>query len=207
MNRIFTLIFLTSYFATAQVGIGTVAPEADLHVVGDMLVQKEFDLTSLPVVDDQEENFKLLSRLTNSTPVGEITILDVNNLTVAPINVVDYKFRNVHLDNLRDVNLQYDANKYVVGVANFRQIGDAVKKDTVNNTVSIGTFVMRTFVSGGTWHLEIQNRDLDLDEADSLEYEVTLIVYDKSYFKNMPPIVTDLGGSNRGTASSIPAFN
>tara|TARA_R110002020_G_scaffold125281_7_gene282439 strand:+ start:98 stop:721 length:624 start_codon:yes stop_codon:yes gene_type:complete len=207
MNRIFTLILFTSYFASAQVGIGTLNPEADLHVAGDMLVQKEFDLTSLPVVDDQEENFKLLSRLTNSTPVGEITILDVNNLTVAPINVVDYKFRNVHLDNLKDVNLQYDADKYVVGLANFRQIGDAVKKAAVNNTVSIGTFVMRTFVSGNTWHLEIQNRDLDLDEADSLEYEVTLIVYDKSYFKNMPPIVTDLGGSNRGTASSIPAFN
>lgn len=195
--------FITS-FSFAQVGIGTLVPETDLHVAGPMLVQEEFTVSTLPTVTATDEDFKLLTRISNADPQGEITELDVDSLTVAPINVVDYKFRQVYLDNLSDVNLQYDANRYVVGVANFRYIGDPVKKIPVNATTSIGAFVIRTFISNGQWHLEIRNRFLDLNPGDSLEYYVTLIVYDKSYYRNMPPIITNLGGSNRGTASSVP---
>ncbi|WP_100803833.1 hypothetical protein [Ulvibacter sp. MAR_2010_11] len=205
MKKFPLLIFVLSInLITAQVGIGTTTPTADLQVVGDVLVQDSFKTGSLGTVSGAEEGFKLLTRNTSSNPVGEITVLDVDQLNVAPVNVVDYHFTNIHLDNLSDVNLQYDSNKYVVGVANFRQTGDAVKKTTVSGNKSIGTFVVRTFASSGTWHLEIQNRDLDLDAGDSLEYYVTLIVYNKSYFRNMPSINTNLGGSNTGIASSVP---
>jgi len=130
--------------------------------------------------------------------------LDVGFLNVAPINVVDYSFTNIQLDNIRDVDLQYDPNKYIVGVANFRYVGDAIKKIPGGDTYSIGHFVVRTFTSGGTWHLEIRNVDLDLDLNDSIDYYITLIIYDKSYFRHLSPITTNLGGSNTGSASSIP---
>lgn len=198
------LIVFFSSIAFGQVGIGTDQPQADLHIAGELLVQDTFTISPLPSVTIMDENFKLLTRITNSEPVGEITLLDVDSLTVAPINVVNYSFSNIRLDNLTDVNLQYDADKYVVGIANFRYLGDAIKKLPVNGTTTIGTFVMRTFVSNGQWHMEIRNRDLDLDEGDSLEYFVTLIVYDKSYYRHLEPIVTNLGGSNTGTASSVP---
>jgi len=146
----------------------------------------------------------MYSRVAQRVGSGEITTLDVDFLNVAPINIVDYSFTNLQLDNLRDVDLQYDSNKYIVGIANFRHVGDAIKKIPAGDTYSIGHFVVRTFVSGGTWHLEIRNVDLDLDAGDSIDYYITLIVYDKSYFRHLPPIITDLGGSNTGTASSIP---
>lgn len=200
------LIIFSIHQAFGQVGIGVTHPTADLHVGGDLLVENEFSLNSLPLVTSAEENFKLITRVTNGTPIGEITVLDVDNLSVAPVNFIDYSFTNIHLDNLTDVNLQFDEEKYVVGVANFRHVGDAIKKTPVGTSYSIGHFVVRTFVSGGTWHLEIRNVDLDLDVGDSLDYYITLIVYDKSYFRHLPPITTDLGGSNIGTASSVPVL-
>ncbi|PKP25958.1 MAG: hypothetical protein CVU03_05435 [Bacteroidetes bacterium HGW-Bacteroidetes-2] len=202
-TTLFVTVFLTS-LVSAQVGVGTEYPVADLHVAGEMLVQETFSISKLPSVTNNDEDFKLLTRITNSNPLGEITVLDVDSLTVAPVNVVNYIFTDIALDNLSDVNLQYDANKYIVGIANFRYLGDAIKKNVVGDKISIGTFVIRTFISGGLWHLEIKNRDLDLDVGDVLEYHITFIIYDKSYYRNLPPIITNLNGSNTGSASSIP---
>ncbi len=204
-NKISLLVLLLStYLVQAQVGIGTTTPETDLHVAGDMLVQDAFSTSSLGVVSGTDENFKLITRSTSSDPVGEIAVLDVNALSVAPVNVVNYTFTNISLDNLTDLDLQYDDSKYVVGVANFQYLGDAIKKVNSPDTKSIGNFVVRTFTSGGTWHLEIRNRTLDLEAEDSVTYKVTLIIYDKSYYRNLTPITSDLGGSNTGVASSVP---
>lgn len=198
--------FLVSGLLVAQVGIGTTTPLADLHVAGDALVQTGFETNTLTTVSATEEDFKLISRVTNSTPVGKIAVLDPNSLNVAPVNIVNYHFTNVYLDNLTDVDLQYDETKYVVGVANFRHVGDAIEKVPGGDNYSIGHFVVRTFKNGGTWHLEISNKELDLDGDDSLEYYITLIVYDKSYFRELPTITDNLGGSNTGTATVVPVF-
>jgi len=210
MKRIATPIaffLLALNLMNAQVGIGTTSPQADLHVAGDILVQEKLKLNTLNTVTPTDEDFKLITRTTNSSPVGEVGVLDVDVVNVAPVNIVNYHFTNVHLDNLSDVNLQYDTSKYIVGIANFRYVGDAIEKTYSGTISSIGNFVARTFESGGTWHLEIQNRILDVDLTDTVEYNVTLIVYDKSYFRNLPTITTDLGGLNNGTASSVPVFN
>ncbi len=203
---LFILLFSSS-LTYAQVGIGTTNPEADLHVAGDMLVKESFKVGNLNTVSPIDENFKLVTRNTNSVPVGEITVLDVDSLTVAPVNNIDYHFTNISLDNLTDVDLQYNTNKYIVAIANFRYVGDPVKKVIDNNgRTSIGNFVVRTFESNNTWHLEISNRSLDLNASDTLEYYVTLVIYDKSYYRNLPSITTDLEGENSGTASSIPVL-
>ncbi|MCW5519459.1 hypothetical protein J1N09_06395 [Aureitalea sp. L0-47] len=205
MRTITTLLLVFVFQGIfAQVGIGTVNPQADLHVGGDLLIRDNFTLGSLNTVNSADEDFMLLSRSTTSTPTGKITKLDVSALSVAPVNVIDYSFSNISLDNLRDVDLQYDASKYIVGIANFRYIGDPIQKVPAGGTKSIGNFVAHTFISGGTWHLEIRNQTLDLDPVDSVNYEVTVIVYDKSYFRYLAPIMTDLGGNNTGTASSVP---
>src|SRR5690606_39868744 len=106
---------------------------------------------------------------------------------------------------LTNVDLQYDANKYIVGVSNFKYTGDAIPKSTANNVSSIGAFVIRAFIEDGTWRLEIKNRFLDSPNVpNGIQYDVTLIVYDKSYFRHLPVITTNLTGQNSGTASAVP---
>ncbi|MBT8256246.1 MAG: hypothetical protein KJO23_06880 [Bacteroidia bacterium] len=206
LYAIIALLFIVSS-SFAQVGVGTTNPQADLHVAGNTLVQEGFSMTNIPTVPVNEENFMLITRVTNSTPVGEIKALDVGNLSVAPVNVINYSFTNLSLDNLDDVDLQYDTSKYVVGLADFRYVGDAIQKTPAGSTYSIGHFVVKVFESGGTWHLQIKNEELDLSPLGSIDYYVTLFVYDKSYFRNMPPITTNMGGSNTGTASSTPVLH
>lgn len=207
MRYYYLILFLAfSWFSSAQVGIGTSSPSASLHVAGELLVQDALTTKNLNTVSASEEDFKLVSRITNSSPMGKITILDPSNLNIAPVNTVNYHFTNVFRDNLQDVDLQYDVSKYVVGVADFRHVGDAIKKVPGGDNYSIGHFVVRTFKSSGTWHLQISNEELELDASDSLEYYITLIIYDKKYFRDLPVITTNLGGSNTGTASSIPVF-
>src|SRR5690606_1175273 len=209
MQKIITsfLVFFIFHGVFAQVGIGTSNPEADLDVNGSMLIQSNLNISTLKTVNKTDENFRLLTRVTNSSPIGEITVLNVDSLTVAPINVVNYHFNNIKLDNLTNVNLQYDANKYIVAISNFRYLGDPIKKAVAGDTKSIGAFVSRVFVdSDNKWHLEIRNRFLDLENNPKIkiEYQVTLIIYDKSYFRHLPVISTNLNRSNTGTASSIP---
>ncbi len=208
MKLLITILSLFySVLVMSQVGIGTTNPQADLHIAGDALIQTDLTFKNLSKVTPSDEDFKLVTRVTSSLPVGEIKVLDVDALNVAPVNTVDLHFTNISSDNLTDVDLQYDTSKYIVSVANFRYVGDAIKKVPVGATNSIGNFVVNVFESSGTWHLEIRNRILDLDPGDSLEYYVTLIIYDKSFYRNLPTITTDLGGSNTGTASSIPVLN
>tara|TARA_R110001632_G_scaffold215442_1_gene342575 strand:+ start:1245 stop:1874 length:630 start_codon:yes stop_codon:yes gene_type:complete len=191
----------------AQVGIGVANPQADLHVGGDLLVQDAFKLGALNTVSATDEDFKLITRSTSSVPVGEITQLDVSSLNVAPVNIVNYHFTNLSSDNLSDLNLQYDTSKYLIGIANFRYVGDPIKKVSVGSYESIGQFAVSVFELAGTWHLEIQNRSLDLPLGDSVEYYITLVVYDRSYYRFLPPITTNLGGSTTGSASTIPVLN
>ncbi len=70
-----------------------------------------------------------------------------------------------------------------------------------------GNFVLRVFESDGEWHLEIGNRYLDPEEGGTVEYQLTLIIYDKSYYRKLDPIFTDMNGSNTGVASSTPNIN
>jgi hypothetical protein len=200
------LTIIQVLITNAQVGIGTDNPQADLHVAGDLLVQDAFEIGTLGTISPTDKGFNLIARVKNSTPVGEIAVLNLNTLDVGPINVINYHFSNLNLDNVTDADLQFDANKYVVSISNFRYVGDAIKKVPSGSSNSIGNFVVNTFTSGGTWHLEIRNRTLDLDVGDFIEYYVTLTIFDKSYFKNLTPITTDMGGSNTGTASSIPVL-
>ena len=78
--------------------------------------------------------FKLLARIKNSTPRRGNCNLRFNAIDIAPINVINYHFTNLSLDNLTDADLQFDANKYVVSISNFRYVGDAIKKVPAGTT-------------------------------------------------------------------------
>ena len=210
--RIFlVLVLIISAKSLAQVGIGTTQPETDLHVAGSTLVQEEFETTQLGSTDNNDVDFKLITRLTNSNPVGEINRLNVDNLTVAPINVIKYYFDDVDGDNLEDIDLSYEADRYLIAISNFRYIGAPIEKQAVDNhnRPTMGNFITRVFTAPSlndseveTWHLQIQNTFLDPESDEEIEYEITLIVYDRSYYRELTPIETNLAGSNTGSVAA-----
>ncbi|WP_271392944.1 hypothetical protein [Aequorivita sinensis] len=55
-------------------------------------------------------------------------------------------------------------------------------------------------MQGSTWHLEIRNRERDSYNNDSIVYYVSLIVFDRNYFKELPPITANLNGFSIGSA-------
>lgn len=207
--RLFYILLFCPFLSVAQVGIGTNEPEADLDIEGSLLIQGNTKVLSIPTIDPTEEGYKYLMRLPETTPGGEIRHLEVENLSVAPVNVINYTFTNLNLDNLINVNLQYNSNEYIVAIANFQYDGYPIQKVNLGgNTRSIGNFVTQTFISNNTntWHLEIRNRYLSLSSGQPLTYRITLIVYDRSFFRQLPTVTTNMGGQNSGSASSAPNF-
>lgn len=205
MKKILLIFSLFTVFCGfAQVGIGTESPTRgfSLDVAGEVLIQDELKIN--PFRDDVAvfDRYKFLTRLLTSEPVGEISKLDLRNIKVAPITVFDYRFTNFNRDNVTSVNLQFDASKYIVGLSNFQYIGQNIQKGRIDgNYINIGNFVSRTFVQNGTWHIEIRNRGLN-SANNPIDYFVTLIVYDKTYFRELPVIPVDFEGNNTGEANS-----
>lgn len=200
-NYIIILLALFTQLGFSQVGIGTESPTLgyELDVNGPMLVQDNFKVDAYANSGISSNDFKLLVRIINSVPPGELAYLDMANVTVGPVNIADYEFTNLSKDNVTDVNLQFDASKYIVGLANFQYTGQPIVKGP---NARIGFFRTRTFVSGGTWHLEMRNVSRDVASDDAVTYNVTLIVYDRRYFKELPTISHNFGG---GTSGDIPA--
>lgn len=207
-NTIIIPLLFCIQFAFSQVGIGTDSPTYgyQLDVAGSVLIQEEFKITPFTDENSAYYNFKFLTRLLDSEPIGEVAKLDLSLVKVAPINVFDYVFTNLKLDNVTSVNLQFDADKYVVGLSNFRYEGINIMKGWINNSgyLLIGNFVSRTYVDEdtNTWHIEIRNRGREAAIDDAITYYVTLIVYDKKYFRKLDTIEKDFGGETTGQADS-----
>jgi len=204
---VFSLLFVQ--FGFAQVGIGTTSPTAgfELEVDGSLLVQSEFKVESFPIDAIQDSDKFVFRRLSSSPANGEVVIMDMTGLDRAPVNVINYVFNNVYRDNLESVDLQFDADSFVVGISNVRYVGGVIEKGTSSNGsyTDIGQFISRTFVDDvtNTWHLEIRNRTRDAAQND-ITYYVTLIVYDKKYFKILDPISVNFQGE---TIDSAPIPN
>ena len=204
-NTVFLLCFCFTYFAYSQVGIGTDTPTPgyELDVDGAALIQNHLKLENLESVNTENSNLNLLLRKSNSNPPGEVAKLDVKSISVAPVNIIDYRFHNLRRDNVNNVDLQYDASKYIVGIANFKYEGQPiVKGQSGSNYTRLGYFVSRTFIQNGTWHLEIRNRKRNNYNNNSIEYSVSVIVFDRKYFKELPPIVANLYGLSVGAANA-----
>lgn len=103
------------------------------------------------------------------------------------------------------VDLQYDSTKYIVGLSNFQYTGENIIKGG-SGYVDIGDFVTRTYVdpTKKTWHIEMRNRTRDAASNNAIVYNVTLIIYDKKYFKELPPKTVNFGGSQDGAVDFPP---
>src|SRR5690554_2245309 len=204
--KLYIIIFLLfAQVGFSQVGIGTNTPTSgfELDVDGSMLVQKNFKFNAVSSGTTLLSSIEFRLRLLNSEAVGEVGRLDLKNASVGPINFINYTFKNLFLDNVQEVNLQFDASKYIVGLSNFRYEVIPIQKGGTN-LLDIGNFVRRTYIKEGSWHLEMRNRSRDAEISNGITYHITLIVYDRKYFKELPKITVDFReGTNATTTKPV----
>ena len=196
-----TLITFQTLFS--QVGIGTTNPTEMLDIKGDLLITDKIKINSLPSISPNDEGFKLLVRQNNSNIVGLIKKLTPNDLDVVPMRMQNYKITNIKRDDVKNIDLQLDANKYIVSISNFKWIGKGLQKKA-NFKKSSGLFEYRVFQENNTWHLVIRNKYLDTKPSDKIEYEISLIIYQKRFFKHLPKITETMNGNQTATATASP---
>jgi hypothetical protein len=78
--------------------------------------------------------------------------------------------------------------------------------ETTEENKEMNDYTARTFVASGKWHLEILNKNTTTDTQENQDYFITLIIYNKSFFRNMPSINADLVGTKKDIASSVPSL-
>jgi hypothetical protein len=208
LNRILIIAILlgNNFIVLSQEEFGTTAMGINSHETGLISEQKLFASNSSISIDSQTDNFTLISHTKKANSNSKISVLGTSAYSNAPVNIVDYQFINVPLGTLNDIDLQYDSKNYVVGVANFKYIGEAFNCDETASNRESDNFVARTFISSGSWHLEIQNKARKLSGEKLMDYEVTLIIYNKSSFRNKATINTDLEGLSNGKTAYVPSL-
>jgi len=210
MKRIFILaLLLFSQMGFGQVGIGTNTPTEKLEVVGDVLLTGTLETKKIPTIGTDVENFKFLARVTNSSPVGLIKQLNTDNIDITPIRRQKYKFTNLSGDNIVAVNLNLAIDDYIIILTDFKWIGPGLEK-AGNNNDKFKNFKIKFTETGGipnNWQLELQNPfNEPFAGSDSIEYEVTLVIYQKAFFKDMGKVIENNGNSYSGSAINTPAI-
>lgn len=179
-----SIIFVFSLVSTAkaQVGIGTDEPRGVLDVNGNILLDSY-------LVDDINMyaggSPYLLVRSKDSSPVGQLKLLDVSLRDVGPVNKYKLIISNVSMDQIVNLSTNLLTSKYVVAIT------DAVFKDAYSAKTSNGQFgsisteVTKVIRNGN----EYNAINLDFKGGTTIsnvngDWELGLVVYERELVKD-----------------------
>lgn len=203
-------------------GIGVPNPVQMLEVdKGDVYVKEKFYINNLPAYNGialGPDKFRIVAidipNDTNSSLINGRLMEFSGNQEIMPIIIQPYHIKNISMDNLKDLNLNISTSKYVISLSNFQAIPInssgiyriSSKTSKGNTSYEYDNFVIRSFESGGNWHVEIRAREADPIVTNpnlgsgSYEYLFDIILFPKRFFRNFGTVPYDLGGSNTGSA-------
>ncbi|MPS72873.1 MAG: hypothetical protein E2590_06905 [Chryseobacterium sp.] len=203
-------LVLSGALFSQNVGINTDAPTEALDVNGSVAIGTSVfvdpnNYTANP------QGFDILGTDPQSSIVNG-KIFKVETL-YTPIIIQPYSVSNIYRDDLNDLNLQIPSDKYTVLITNFEAVPSTSNINEPNNGVYSNTnmkgrFVIRTFESGGNWHVNIGYPSLDTQYTSArYTYNFDVILLSKRFYKVLDESVTtyNLNGATSGEAAAPPS--
>lgn len=170
--------------AYSQVGIGTKTPRGTLDVSGNILVDGYLrDDINIDAADDI--NTFLLVRSKDSSPVGELKLLDVSMRNVGPVNKYTVKVSNVDDDKVAGLVTNLPESKYVIAItdARFSVANSAITSDSEYGSFSTEiTKVVRGGVSYNAINLDFTGSTTT--SGTNGTWELSLVVYERELVKD-----------------------
>lgn len=190
----------------SQVGIGTTTPTEQLHVVGNVAITKEVHVNPTDYVANPS-GFTIVGTDPQSSLVNG-KVMAVENL-YTPLTIQPYTISNIYRDDLNDLDLNIDTEKFFITIANFEAIpssgNNGIYTNPATSPINKGHFVFNFFEANGTWHVKIGYPTLNTQNVtDRYTYRFDVILYSKRFFKSLGELNFDLNGSNSGSATAAP---
>ncbi len=210
-NYLLILLPLVSGILFSQnVGIGTTSPTERLEIKGSATIGTSVYVNPNTYTSNPN-GFDVLGIDPQSAVVNG-KVMKVETL-YTPIIIQPYSISNIYRDDLNNLDLQIPSDKYMVAITNFEAIPSTSNSSQPNNgiysTTSIkGYFVIRTFESGGTWHVNIGYPTLNTQYTSGrYTYNFDIILLSKRFFKVLDESVTtyNLNGDISGDAGAAPS--
>lgn len=209
-----------SITAYSQIGIGNTNPRGALDVTGNIVVDGSLYLNN---VVSATSNPYLLVRSLDTTPPGELKLLDVSIREVAPVNKYKIQVTNVTGKEVNGLSTNLPTSKYIVAIT------DAVYKNAVVDATTISSGGTTTYTYG-SYFTEVTKVNRNINGVSTEVYainmdfkgggspstattnanktwEFSLIVFEKALVKDWGTVngsVTS-GANYSGTSTNTPA--
>lgn len=200
------LSFVASSFAMAQVGIntGNDIPRDVLDVKGNILIDSYLILDNH---NNAQNNYHLLVRSTDTTPVGEVKLLDVNLRNVGPVNKYTVKINNVADQSVLNLNTGLDVSKYYLGTAEAVFKNANVKNVSTSNSKPIyGTYYASVSKANGKYLISLNFNNAGTQNNANGDWEVSFIVFEKTLVKDWGTFTGSVteGNNYSGASTNTP---
>lgn len=211
MKKLYTSsLIIVGFFVFGQVGINTQTPRDQLDVNGGILVDSYLilDQTNTAIGEQQ-----LIVRSTDSSPVGEIKLLDVDIRNVGPIN--KYRVRIDNVDDMRviQLNTNLDANKYYFGLAEAvysgvtsSGAGAQIKNLNTSGNPIQGTYYTSVGVDQGKYKITLNFNNAGTNGNRNGYWDISFIVFENVLVKDWGTFSGSVSQSNsyKGVSTNTP---
>jgi len=176
--------------STGRVGIGMIAPTAQLQTTGNMILGTS-EITS--------GNMGYGTVVRNNT-TGELRIASSDTGNTFMFNSITFQLNNVSGDFINDFNSNINATQYtmiVVGSSFISSTGAGL------SNANSGTFSPKNvyaFEYQGTWRLSADYRGANTEDASDGSWTINCLVINNTFLNNLGTITAGLGGSSNGSA-------
>jgi hypothetical protein len=188
----------------AQVGINTSNPQGTLDVNGRTLGDSYLIDSVNSIVSD---NYYLLTRSTDTIPVGKVKKLDISLRNVAPVNMYNVTIQNVQQDEVVNLNTNLETSKYVVAIVGAVFSGATSNRNPDGSYGAYYNEITKITVGSNTYHaINLDFKGGGTTSSQNGTWNLSLVVYEKVLVKDWGNYVGSVSSASsyKGVSTNTP---